>query len=90
MTSCCGMPLDWEDFKGSGLRGAARCWVMAHPVYGALTPTHPQSRDRRGHHPLTHPGGHPPNYRPQLSHYYEHGQNIPEPLGAHCFMGDGC
>lgn len=37
MTSGCGMPPDWKDFKGSRLLGAARCWTMAHPIHGALT-----------------------------------------------------
>ena len=31
-----------------------------------------------------------PSTQPYLSHYYEHGQNMPEPSGAHHFMGDGC
>ena len=31
-----------------------------------------------------------PSAQPYLSQYYEHGQNIPEPSGARCFMGDDC
>lgn len=41
MIDCCSMPLDWKDFKRLRLRGAARRWVMVHPLYSTLTQSHP-------------------------------------------------